>query len=267
MIKQTPPYQTHRKFPVSLIVFLTGSMLPSYKKYHKIFIMDTFYSIHPENLKAIEDFVNDKTNDIPIEAAKELQTIFFAFQRKTLACAKTYKDKALHLTKRLERINAKAEKAAEQGDFSETGLDSFDVANALLYQLQLLGAPVHNKNKIIYILFEMYSSWLASKKQRLFLEHPVATEWGPQFWRVYKRLNIKTAIPETAWKDLTSSNPAVAAFTKNAAAKYADYHENTLKDYFIKGEPYKNATAEKNGGKWNKVISDTDIYLWKNAGK
>lgn len=229
--------------------------------------MCQFYSISPENLKAIEDFVNNETTVIPIEAATELQALFFAFQRKTLSCAKTYQEKSTSLTKRLERINAKAEKAAEQGEFSETGLDSVDIANAILYQLQLIGARVHNKNKIIYILFEMYCSWLGSKKQRLFIEHPVATEWGPQFWRVYKKLDIKTPVPESAWKELASSNPAVAAFTKNAAAKYADYHENTLKSYFIKGEPYKNATAEKNGGKWNKEISDTDIYIWKNSGK
>lgn len=149
------------------------------------------------------------------------------------------------------------------GEINETGLDSVDVALALLYQLQQLKTYKLNKYKLQEILYEMYASWLESKKERLFLEHPVATEYGPRFWRVFKRIETITPVPQDEWRRIAALNPGVAAFCKNAALKYYDYGENVLNRRFMASKPYKNADTSHNNGKWNKEISDNDIIAWK----
>lgn len=174
------------------------------------------------------------------------------------------------LRKRLQTLNERAERAKEKteqkllaGEYTETGYDSAEVALALLYQLQQLKTYRLTTYKVIAILYEMYASWLYSKGQRLFLEHPVATPYGPRFWHAYKRIDTKIKVPYEAWKAVAEKDPGVAQFCKNAAKKYYDVTERSLNDLFTKTEAFKKALPEHNDGKWNKEIEDLDIYAWK----
>lgn len=167
------------------------------------------------------------------------------------------------LSERVERARAKTEQKLLAGEFSDTGYDSAEVALALLYQLQQLKTYRLTPYKVIAILYEMYASWLYSKGQRLFVEHPVAAPYGPRFWHAYKRLDTRVKVPYDAWKAVAEKDPGVAQFCKNAAKKYYDVNERSLNDMFTRTEAYKKALPEHNGGKWNKEIEDADIYAWK----
>lgn len=167
------------------------------------------------------------------------------------------------LQEQMTRIRERENEHAEQGVFEETDRDSFLVARALLYQLQQLKTYKLTKTKVNAILYEMYASWLYSKKARLFTEHPVAAEWGPMMWHAVKKLEPGDQVSPQEWLDFASRYPAVAAFCKNAAQKYYDIDCSTLYDGFKSTAAYKKASAENNGDKWGTEISDADIYAWK----
>ncbi len=218
-----------------------------------------------EQLKSLLSFLEGgDTTALSNGAVDRLYWLVAAVGHKLADIHEEDKKRIFSLERRLDRYKSKEQAAVEQGLFADTGLDSLDVALALLYCLQRLKTYKLTKNKLIYILCEMYASWLGSKKERLFVEHPVCTQWGPQLWRVYKRIDrVGALVPYEYYEKLASQNAAVAAFCKNAAQKYYDWKESDLKELFARSEPYRNALPAHNGGKWNKEISDSDLYLWK----
>lgn len=225
------------------------------------------YNLSQEEIQNILDFINDDTGETPMpsyDTIGNFQAIYFSLQRKLAKEYETMKNRCFKMERRLERIDRNMELKAKEGVFQESGLDSLEVADVLLYHLQQLKTWKFTKGKFMSILFHMYASWLGSKKERLFAEHPVATEWGPQFWRVYKRLDLSSQVPYDSVKALQEKRADIAMYVRNAANKYYDCREKELSDAHLKCMPYKNALPHNNGGKWNKEISDSDIYLWMN---
>ena len=223
------------------------------------------YEITPEELQDIMAYLEGTTSRMPEESTvSKLSALTAALTRKMMEDATSLRKKNFLLEKKLCGFQVKENIAALNGDFAETSLDSAEIAQVLLFCLKKYRTYEHlTKTKVIYILYEMYSSWLATKKERLCAEHPCSTEWGPQFWRAYKRLDVKADIPYSTFEHLAQQNPAVAAYCKNAAAKYYDWKEKDLRNLFTKSEPYRKALPEKNNGKWGKEISDADIFVWK----
>lgn len=230
--------------------------------------MPRFYNINLSELEILLNFINEDDAPLPSpEVTSKFQNAYFAFQGKILKQLQKQQKENYRLEKRVNRLEEKETENIQQGVFKELGLDSVEVAYALLYHLKKIDEYRITKWKVIHILYGMYASWLASKKERLFIEHPVATEWGPQFWRVYKKLDLAETYTPGTWKNFTERYPGVAAFVVNSANKYAGYNETDLKNIFVKSMPYRNATADKNNGKWNKEIDDSDIYYWKTEKK
>ena len=221
------------------------------------------YSITQQQLDELIRFASDDRQPASIEAIEALNALHAAVQRNAIRNLEGARKRNAMLKERVAKFTQRKEEAIEAGEFKESGTDSVDVAMALLYQLQQLHTYKLTKYKLNAILYEMYASWLYSKGERLFLEHPVATEFGPRLWRVFKRVETSVSVSYQAWKRFAESNPPVAAFCKNAAAKYYDHAEGDLNRMFISSKAYKNASKENNGGKWNKEIDDRDIYLWK----
>lgn len=228
------------------------------------------FTLTPDEINKIIDFVNDESGKTPMptyDTIGNFQALYFSLQRKLAKEYESMQKKCFRMERRLERIDAHEEKKTNEGVFQESGLDSLEVADVLLYHLQQLKTYKFTKSKFMSILFHMYASWLGSKKERMFLEHPVATEWGPQFWRVYKRLNLGLDVPFESVKALQEKRADIAVYIRNAANKYYDCKEKELSDVHIKCRPYLNAQPHTNGGKWNKEISDSDIFLWMNNPK
>lgn len=223
-----------------------------------------YTSLTPEIVSELIRFANDDKAPISENALQALNSLYGAVQYNLVKSYSGAVKRNAMLTEKIENMRARNRSVlAPETSFTDTGLDSVDVATGLLYQLQQLKTYRLGKNKINYILYEMYASWLASKGQRLFLEHPVANEWGPMFWRVYKKLDTRCVVPYDEWKRICALNPGVAAFCQNAAKKYYDYSDKTLSELFLKSEPYREARKEHNNGKWGKELSDTSIYKWK----
>ncbi len=217
----------------------------------------------PEGLETLIRIAEDDKIPVDTGLVAALEELHSAVIRRLARSLDSMTAKAEALSEKTERYKALLKGNPAEGVYTETGLDSADVADALLYQLQALRTYKLSRAKVIHILYEMYASWLASKGERLFIEHPVATEYGPMFWRVYKRLDTRKQISRDRWESLCAANPGVAAFCRNAARKYYDYADGDLNKVFLKSRPYKNASKEKNGGKWNKEINDNEIYAWK----
>lgn len=216
-------------------------------------------------LQSLAAFAEDDRAALDLEAYNQLTELCNRVSRNIAKRVTGLQKRNDMLSDRLERFKDKRDEKRALGEFEETGLDSVEVYRALLYCLQQHTMNI-NKTRIMYIMYKMYSSWLASKGERLFLEHPVAQEWGPTLWRVSKRINLDK-VGHDEWKALTEKNPGVAAFCRNAADKYFDYPLKDLKAFFIKSAPFKKATPEFNGGKWGTQIDDKEIYLWATSNR
>lgn len=244
--------------------------LPLYKKIHKKFkIMAHMYELTPKELQDIIAYVrDDDTQVLDTGAVERFTNLASALSRKLLEDTRHLSKANGTMRRRLDRYEAREQAAIDSEGFPSLDFDSLDIASALLYQLQQLKTYRLTPEKLNLILYGMYASWLAGKRQRLFLEHPQATPWGPRFWRVFKRISdVNLRVPYELWQNLTEKDTAVAGFIKRYAEKYYDTKEKDLLDFFKKSKPYKNATADKNGGKWNKEIPDSEIFAWKTEKK
>ncbi len=223
-----------------------------------------FYDITPEELTAIAAYA-DGTGPLPGgDAVTKFNALHAAFSKKLLKDLASANGKTKRLETRVSSLKKKEDERTAAGIFAETvpGLDSLDVAKALVYCLLQKRTYQMTKAKVIAILYEMYASWLVSKHERLFSHHPQASPYGPQFWRVYNKIDIKYAQYED-FKSLAEKSPAIAAFTKNAAEKYYDWSIKKICSGWMKSKPYLNASPTSNDGKWGKEISDAEIYEWR----
>lgn len=227
------------------------------------------YELTTEQLGKILDYLNGKNGTpLDMEAAKQLMNISNALSRALLQENYGLKGRNRTLTRQVERMRerlTKEQKAlVDESAFDCTGLDSLDVAMALLYSLQQTRAWI-SKTKFMMILYMAYSSWLYHQNQRLFIETPQAIESGPIFWRVSgKAESVVTPVSRDWWLKLSGQSPAIAAFLHNYAIKYCNQSEADLVKYVTNGSPFRIAmeNARKNGKKaW--TISDKDIWLWK----
>lgn len=223
--------------------------------------MNAYISV--AELEELIKFASGETGNIDATLLEKFDQLHASVTRSVLKSYTGLRKRNALLEERIDKYRDREQQRVAQLGFDETGLDSYEVAQALLYQLQHLDTYKLTKQKVVLILYEMYASWLVSKKERLVIEHPVATEWGPQFWRVYKRINVGMTVEPSAWKRLAEMNPGVAAFCKNAAQKYCDYKDSELRNAFVKSAAYRKASKDNNGGKWNGEIRDEDIAAWK----
>lgn len=223
-----------------------------------------FYDITPEELQAIKEYVEGNGPLPESSVIIRYNALGAALNKRLVNDLSTSKSKEKRLEKRVQSFKAKEEDRAAAGVFAETvpGLDSLDLARALVWCLSQKQTYQFNKNKVVAILYEMYASWLASKHERLFAQHPQASPYGPQLWRVFTKLTSMNASYDD-FKKIAEASPAIAAFTKNAAEKYYDWKLSDITKGTKNSKPFLNATPEHNNGKWSKDISDADIYEWR----
>lgn len=222
-------------------------------------------SLSAAQLQTLIAFAEDERVSVDRASLDALSGLYFAVQRNL---AKNYEGamrRNASLTERLTAIRERNTERADNGEYEESLRDSAEFARALLYQLQQRNTWKLTEYKVIAILYEMYASWLYSKRQRLFAEHPVATQYGPRFWHALKKTKVAETITHEEWKAFAAKDPAVAAFTIRAAEKYYDIKESSLTSAFMASKAFKNALPEHNNGKWNKEIDDKDIYAWKKS--
>lgn len=218
------------------------------------------------DLGLVLSFLDGKTDEVPVEQIVDLQKLT---ARATSALARSYngsRNKVSVLENRLSRMQRRSESkereaVASEEAFADLGLDSLDIADALAAHLRQLKTYQMGKDKVSLILFEIYASWLHGRKERVCVEHPVATPYGPRLWRAYTRMNLNAG--DEAVAKLNALNPGLSVMVGNAARKYYDYSLSDLERYLKRSAPYRNASPKEEGGKWNGEITDSDIYTWK----
>lgn len=217
--------------------------------------------VTPEDLNLIISFIEGTNSSVPMDAITRIQLLSL---EATKALGSAYSKRGMEINRmqrHLTRIEKKEEAAiATEEAFVDLGLDSLDIANDIIAELHELKCFNLSKDFVQNILFEVYASWLHSKKERISIEHPVATPYGPRFWRAYSKMDFKSG--DAAQMAMKNANPGLYVMIRNAARKYCDYNPADLSRLYKKCDPY-TCACPKDGEKWNIEITDNSIYNWK----
>lgn len=229
-----------------------------------------FYRLTPDEMNLVLQFVNDENKDVlKTDIPQRFVNISAAFSSKLFKAYGLERGKAARLERVNTRVNARLEKQFADGNFAQLRMNVLDIALCIVYLLKE-GDFYYSRNRIQYILYEAYCSWLVSKKERLFDAHPVAQEWGPHFWEISKRVgNIQPVTSIENFKVVAEKDAGVAEFLRNVVKKYGGWTEEALKTLHTDTVAYKNAMPKKRGealtpneSKWGHIIKDADIYNW-----
>ena len=222
------------------------------------------FDFTPQQIADLNAFIEGSSTKVLTDGTLKL---FYAVESKIRArLAQNALDadtKVARIQRKLDKYEAERDRLRMEGVYTDLNFDSVDIANAILYELQQVKTWKLSKAKVVYLLFEAYASWLAGKGERICIEPPVATAEGPWFWRVSNKIDIKVQRTRADVDKIYGVNSGLAAYLHNLVRKYYDYSDGQLKEYFCRQKFYKEATPEHNAGKWNKVLSDKSIVLWK----
>lgn len=232
------------------------------------------YSLTPEQLKNVTDVLNKELSDenaeviVDHEAAAAFLAMSSALARHLLKENRSLKNKVSTQERKIERMSEKLQhnkrEIIENEWFGTTELDTPLVARAFLYCLQEFRFYL-TKDKFWSLLYLAYCSYLFHFEKTMCLEHPTAIKEGPRFWTV-KNINVESYQDRSAWTELTKHNPALANFLKEYARKHGNASEKDLNSAILRSEPFRNAMNKATlSNKKAALISDKDIYLWKEA--
>lgn len=225
-----------------------------------------------EQLDELIRFADDDRHPVDLAAVETLASLNAAVQRNIVRHLSGQRKRNAMLNERLQRYTERQEREVIDGNSREYGIDSADVANIIMYHLQHLKTYKLSVYKVNAILYEMYAGWLFRNKERMVDEHPVATAYGPRFWRALKNCYKENhTISYEEYRSIASRitekkiGPGILSYAENAAKRYYDVSDKDLNEMFMKSKAFKNATPEYNNGKWNKEIADGDIFEWKKS--
>jgi uncharacterized phage-associated protein len=225
------------------------------------------YSVSSEEIDLAIKYLNgeDDGRFLDTDIADRLQRICRDIQKKMhsdLRAALRDRDRyETRLQHHEEDRRKRLEQKVAKEDFGQTGLDSAEVARGIVEALHERGISC-NRGTLILLTYECYCAWLASRGEILTLETPVATKYGPQFWRVFKNVDPAAGTFAGTRAGIAVEMPGVASLIRNVVAKYGGYSQSQLADFFKKSAPYRNAMEER-GGKDNGPIKASDIWSWK----
>ena len=226
------------------------------------------YKLSPQSLDEVQDFLDGRKTytetKVSVDAAFRLADALRRRLCDELSKTSSSLSRAEH---RLDRIDTRKEAEIKAGNFEELGFTAADIAKCVLYTAGQMPC-----DRLILIITAVYFTWLASKNERITLEHPVAWPLGPMFVKVFhdiKKHPYTTEDAAAGWKELAGKNPGLAATIRNTALKYKDVELKNLRSFFTQaGSPWYKASV-RNGGpsKWNTELNDIDIWQWKHAQK
>lgn len=222
------------------------------------------YRLTAEQMTALQSYLdgNERTAEVD-NAIKALTHLSDAVRSENERRYLDSRRQIRELNRKVDRLSRQLSSSAQNATFQDLALDSLDLANVIVFYLQRKGESLFGKTRVIYLLYEAYSSWLGEHMERLCIEHPVATEFGPWFWRVSTKIDVKSRKTQADISKIAESNAGLVKFIENVVNKYDGYSDTRLKEFFCNAKPYRDSLPEHNGGKWNKVISDAEIYFWR----
>ncbi len=109
---------------------------------------------------------------------------------------------------------------AEESEVSSCELDSVLLAKALRHMAVIEGIEL-TQSQIQTILYIAYGVRLATKNERLTLEHPQMWQYGPVFPRAYNRLRKDDADGTDEYYSLKTGHPNIFKYLENCFRRYA----------------------------------------------
>ena len=235
---------------------------------------DMRYDFTPEEFGQVLAFVNGESDDVlKTDIVQRFISLGAAFSAKLFSSYKTERGQKNSVTRANERILARYSKEIhrndEEGNYGQVNLTATEVAMCIVLLMKESGIP-YTRERVQFMMYEAYCSWLTRNRERLFKESPVAQRWGPHFWTVKDK--ITSTAPVTSGDEfhaIASRYSGIALFLRNVVKKYAVMSDDELRSMYMKSVPFKKAAPEKvdhDGnaieGKWNREIKDSDIVGW-----
>lgn len=226
------------------------------------------WTIEPSQMQAIQTWLDGGTQP-PKETLEAYFRLGEAIRRKLLQDTITATSRANRLNERLESYRQREKQEALEGNFDCLGIDTIDLAKAVLYVSARQGFKIENKTRFRLLVYAVYCAWLGGKEpQRVTIEHPVAQPaYGPclQSMLDEKKITYLTVTDGKEYRNIAELNPGLAATIKNVVKKYMSYSLQDVKTVLMgKNTPFKKI-ADKclKEGVSKMEIPDKDIYLWK----
>jgi uncharacterized phage-associated protein len=112
------------------------------------------------------------------------------------------------------------------------------------------------------ILYIAYGVRLATKNERLTLEHPQMWQYGPVFPRAYNRLRKDAADGTDEYYSLKTGHPNIFKYLENCFRRYAWTKACILSTpHLSEGTPW-SETRKSNPDRWGVRIEDNLIREW-----
>lgn len=227
------------------------------------------YKLTQDQINQLQSFINGTQPEVFFtDLPEQLFRLAEAVRHQCMEEARKAVRTKNSLERRMARIQQSKEKEYCTGKFEEKNRDSLEVAYAIKHIANRNGYYI-KRSMLISILFDVFANWIYSAKEILTDEMPKATEKGPQFWKVYNKIDMKMPVEKTKtyYDSLVAFNPGVVALIQNVLNKYALVDDERVAEIMMNNSAYRNATKEHNDGKWNKIINAADIYIWKRETK
>lgn len=225
------------------------------------------YTLTEQEMERIVQYINGDAPDvISTDIPARLLKIAADLQKRLIKDTSFLLDRNKTLQQQIRRLKDKHEEAFAAGDFRDHEAEFHDTDLAMLAIHHLLAQEVrYAMPTVMHMVYLAYAAGL-TKGVRLCVEPPVVTKQGPWFWRIRNRMeNLLYQQPDKEQIDsIRAADPGLYVLMKNVVAKYRDV--DTIK-MLCNTEPVRRNGPSANGGKWNKIIPDAQIWNWQKNKK
>ena len=140
-------------------------------------------------------------------------------------------------------------------------LDSVQLAKTLRHMAVIEGIAL-TQSQIQTILYIAYGVRLATKNERLTMEHPQMWQYGPVFPRAYNRLRKDASDGTDEYYSLKADHPNIFKYLENCFRRYAWTKACILSTpHLSEGTPWAQ-TRKSNPDRWGVRIEDELIREW-----
>ena len=140
-------------------------------------------------------------------------------------------------------------------------LDSVQLAKTLRHMAVIEGIEL-TQSQIQSILYIAYGVRLATKNERLTMEHPQMWQYGPVFPRAYNRLRKDASDGTDEYYSLKADYPNIFKYLENCFRRYAWTKACILSTpHLSEGTPW-SETRKSNPDRWGVRIEDELIREW-----
>ena len=149
----------------------------------------------------------------------------------------------------------------QKEEVSSCELDSVILAKSLRHMAVIEGIDL-TQSQVQTILYIAYGVRLATKNERLTLEHPQMWQYGPVFPRAYNRLRKDSTDGTDEYYSLKTDHPNIFKYLENCFRRYAWTKACILSTpHLSEGTPWYQ-TRKSNPDRWGVRIEDELIREW-----